>query len=97
MPSSNANIFLLGDQVHLSSDVNQTTLFGSLTWGWIVATIQGKVNDSLYTVSVSTPTESSVQHFVDRYGLPNRHLKLEWGGWKGWDCEFVVPAEDLRK
>jgi hypothetical protein len=97
MTSSNANIFLLGEPACISRHSGFGTLrLAFLNWN-VDVTIQGKVNAKLYVASIRAPSKSYVQYFAGKYGLPNRHLKLEYGCFHGWDFEFVVPVEDLSK
>lgn len=60
-----------------------------------VARIKGKVKDlDCYVVLAERPANISL---IIQLGIPNRHLKLEWGSFKGFPNEFIVPATIIRK
>lgn len=34
---------------------------------------------------------------IARFGVPNRNLELDWGNWRGFPNEFVIPATLMSK
>jgi hypothetical protein len=93
MITSPANTFLLGETVTVSMPTSKI-----LRWFFGTgATIQAKVNDELYVVLFHSSTPHTIENMAEYYGLPNRHLELEWGKFNGIDVEFIVPAKDITK
>jgi hypothetical protein len=59
--------------------------------------IRGKVKDiEAYVIEIGNLGVGTTLQYVEWFGLPNRHLELEWGSWLGTDGEFVLSAQDME-
>lgn len=66
----------------------------------ITGSISGKVKDSnLYTVIFDRSIFAShdrIRKYIEMtFGVPNRHLPLQWGKYYGYYNECIIPAEHL--
>lgn len=57
----------------------------------------GMINGKVKGLEAYVITFTNVSQFLNKYGYPNRHLKLEWGQFSGYTKEFIVPAEEIQK
>ena len=60
------------------------------------ARVKGKIKDAdCYVIVFHKYYENP--NTIIHLGFPNRNLPLEWGNWKGYPSEFVVPATIMSK
>jgi len=62
--------------------------------------IEGKISNLPYYVVLFSKLNRENNHrqalFEGKYGLPVRHLPLEWGVWTGSKAEFLIAEGDLE-
>ena len=56
--------------------------------------ITGKLKDTNCYI-VRFKNDSTKTELILKFGLPVRHLELDWGHYKGTDTEFILPEEAL--
>jgi len=76
--------------------------FGGNSWDTVEVSgsISGRVRDSdLYTVIFDRSLlagHDRIRKFMEMtFGIPNRHLPLQWGKYYGYYNECIIPAEHL--
>lgn len=70
---------------------NQNNKYHSF-WAGIIT---GKLKDANCYVVRFKNENSNKTELILKFGLPVRHLELDWGHYKGTDTEFILPEEAL--